>query len=121
MANQPSERDGSDTDLGDDRHNELFDVLSDPRRRFVLHTLRGAETPVPVAELAVDLVTWESQRSAPDRSGDGRDAVEVALVHIHLPKMAEAGLVRYDETQQTVSLADRGDEVRTHLQTVAGD
>lgn len=121
MTNQFSEADQSQFDVGGDRQDELFDVLSNSRRRFVLHDLQTAEMPVQVGELTTGIVTWETQRPVPDHSGTKSDAVEVSLVHHHLPKMAQAGLVRYDDARQTVTLADRTDEVRAHLQTMASD
>ena len=107
--------------VGDDRQDELFDVLSNSRRRFMLASLQSAETSVQVDKLTTELVAWEAQRPVPDRSGADRDAIEISLVHNHLPKMAEAGLIRYDDTRQTITLADRTDEVRAHFQLLASD
>lgn len=109
----------SEFDAGGNRQDDLFNTLSHPRRRFLLHLLQTAETPVGVEELTTKLATWETQRSAPNRSGVNRDAIETSLVHNHLPMMAQAGLVMYDITGQTVALGDRTNEVRAHLQTMA--
>lgn len=121
MANQFSGTDLSKFDAGDDRQDDLFDVLSHQHRRFILHALRTAEMPVPVGELATELVAWEVQRPVSDRSGDDRDAIEVSLVHTHLPKMADAGLIKYNVTGQIVTLADRSDEIQTHLQPLMSE
>ncbi|NHN47091.1 hypothetical protein G9464_05695 [Halostella sp. JP-L12] len=118
---KPSEMEPTEFDTGGNRQDELFDVLSHQRRRFLLHALQTAETPVQIEELTTELVVWETQQPVPNRSGDDRTAIEVSLVHNHLPKMAQAGLIRYDETEQTVMLADRTDEVKAHLQTMASD
>ncbi|WP_433625679.1 DUF7344 domain-containing protein [Halomicrococcus sp. NG-SE-24] len=121
MANRFSGTDPSEFDVGGDQRDELFDVLSNPRRRFILYLLQTAEMPVSVGELTTELTAWESQRQVPDYSADDRAAIEIPLEHNHLPKMAEAGLIDYDDTQQQVTLADRTDEVRAHLQTMASD
>ena len=103
--------------MGDDRQDELFDVLSHSRRRFTLQHLQTAETPLPVGELARELQSWENDQTVSPGGGTGQDTIEISLLHSHLPKMAEAGLVSYDATQQMVTLGDRTDEVRSHLQT----
>ena len=121
MTNRASRTDLSEFDAERDHQDELFEVLSDSRRRVLFHSLQAADMPISVEELTTELVAWEAQRPVSDRSGDERDTIEISLVHNHLPKMAEAGFVRYDDTQRTVTLADRTDEVRTHLETMAGD
>lgn len=121
MENRHSGPDPSAFDVGGDRQDELFDVLSHPARRFTLRYLQTADVPLEVSELATELVAWEVERPVSDRTSEDRDAIEVSLLHSHLPKMAAAGLVRYDTARKTVSLADRTDEVQAHLQTMASD
>jgi predicted transcriptional regulator len=118
MANRASETDLSEFDAGGDRKDELFDVLSDQRRRVLLYSLQTSQMPVSVGELATKLATWEATRSLSDRSSDDRTTVETSLVHTHLPKMAEAELIEYDETERRVTLANRTDELRAHLRTM---
>lgn len=110
-----------ESDVGDDRRDELFDVLSDSRRRFMLTSLQSAQMPVSVEELTAELVAWEAQRPAPDRSDADGDGIAISLIHKHLPKMAEAGFIRYDDTRRTISPTDRIDTARTHLQLLASD
>lgn len=82
----------------------LFDALADRRRRRALHLLCEVGRPLSLESLAERLV-------AIDRDG-GRDvpdaAVErtyVALAHVHLPRLADAGLVRLDRDGGTVGTA----------------
>lgn len=116
MTEELSDRDPSEFDSGGDRRDELFDVLSHPRRRFVLDNLLTVEVPVSLETLATELVEWEAPL---DRSGGETGAVELSLVHKHLPKMDETEFVEYDAAERTVTLADRTDEVRTHLRPTA--
>lgn len=112
MANRSFETDSRT----DDGRDDLFDVLSHPHRRFVLQYLRTAETPLGVDELTTELAAWERQRSGADRPGDG-SAIELALVHRHLPKMAATEFVGYDAAGRTVTPAARTDDARDHLRT----
>ncbi|MFC4447917.1 helix-turn-helix domain-containing protein [Halorussus aquaticus] len=117
MTTRPSETDVSEFDVGTDRRDELFDVLSHPHRRLMLHVLETAEVLTAVGALTTEIVAWETRQRVSDRSGADRDAIELSLVHNHLPKMAEAGLVDCDAAGRTVTLAERTDEVRAHLRT----
>ncbi|MFC7009750.1 DUF7344 domain-containing protein [Halalkalicoccus salilacus] len=122
MSNKLPEPNHSEFDVGGDQQNGLFDVLSHSHRRFVLQYLQTADTPLSVNEVATELVAWKNPLAAADQLSDGRATlVEISLVHSHLPKMAEVGLIRYDETRQTVTLGDRTEEVQAHLQAMRID
>ncbi|WP_226011147.1 DUF7344 domain-containing protein [Halomicrobium salinisoli] len=121
MANQLSDGNPSEIDVGGDRQDGLFDALSDPQRRFALQYLRRTDAPVSVDELVTELVAWEVGRPVTERTSVDRGAVEIALVHKHLPKLAEIGFVSYDAETGFVVLADRTDEVRAHLEVMTTD
>ncbi|WP_224268678.1 helix-turn-helix domain-containing protein [Haloprofundus salinisoli] len=118
MDNQQTGTDLSGFDVGDNRQNQLFDVLSHPHRRFILHYLQSAETPLPVKKLMSELVAWEIQRPETDPMDDEKKAIKIALVHNHLPKIAQAGLIRYDDARQSVTITDRTKEGEAHLETM---
>lgn len=73
----------------------VFDVLSNETRRHVLYFVtRGA----PRADVAaVGDFVHESSAGRSDR-----ERVAIDLHHRHLPKLAEAGLIDYDERSATV-------------------
>lgn len=121
VTNRRSEADPAEFEVGGDQQDALFSVLSDSRRRFTLQYLRTVDPPLPVSELTTELTAWEGHRPEASPSGGTENSIEISLVHNHLPKMAEAGIIDYDPTWQTVALADRTDEIRTHLQAMTGD
>ncbi|UPW00327.1 hypothetical protein M0R88_17685 [Halorussus gelatinilyticus] len=121
MTNNASETSKLGFEVGGDRQDELFSVLSHPYRRFTLQHLRSVDTPLSVAELTTELVAWEERQSEIGRAGDGQTTVGVSLVHNHLPKMADANVVEYDATRQTVTLVNDTDEVHTHLRAMTSD
>lgn len=119
MKKPLSEADPSELDVGGDSQDELFGALADARRRFVLRYLGRVDGPVAVTELTSELVAWEVERPVADRSGDDRDAIGLSLLHVHLPKMDDAGLVSYDAGRRTVARADRTAEARSTLRAIA--
>ncbi|UPV99270.1 hypothetical protein M0R88_12130 [Halorussus gelatinilyticus] len=79
-----------------------FDLLRDARRRGVIYTVkRNGRTSV--SELARRIAAWQSTDGddAPDR-----DTVETSLVHAHLPKLDDAGVVEYDREEGTVEFTE---------------
>lgn len=77
--------------------NDVFDALAHPYRRSVLRIL-DRESPRSVEEVAERIVATRDPPSA--------DRVEVALVHQHLPRLAEAGLVTYDHGARECELGE---------------
>lgn len=100
---------------------DVVDVLSNRRRRYALAQLQSVETPVGVSELANRVARWEARK--PDLDGVPGDVgeIEVALVHTHLPKLAEAGLAEYDPARRRVAPADDAPRVRSGVDAVADD
>lgn len=104
--------------------DELLDVLSDRRRRFVLSRLATRAVPMAVADLAADLVRHERGTSDDGRSdaevpGDRLEEYHIALHHVHVPKLAAAGIVEHDRERNTVELADGYDGVASHATLAA--
>lgn len=96
--------------------DELFRILAHERRRQVLATLWATESGVPVDELATRLASAES-RADESTSEAARKEVETSLVHVHLPKLVDAGLVEWcdRERKQAVEPTAEGDALPTEL------
>lgn len=121
MANTTGIGRGRRIDAEDRRRVELYEALSDPHRRFTLQYLRDAGAPLAVADLATELAAWEADRPVEERTGEDREALEIALVHCHLPKLAAAGLLEYDHAGGTIAPASELDAVQPVLGSVASD
>lgn len=101
--------DSVEPDPGDvgDVFDDVVAVLSDKRRRFVLHHLAVVETTIPLAELAERMAEWDGSDSRETR---------LVLVHRHLPKMENAGLIDADPDFESVRISAKGEranDVRT--------
>jgi len=86
-------------------------VLADERRRCLLRCLLAADGPVGSADLARDVVARERNADARDVSADAVERCYVRLHHIHLPKLADAGYLRYDEDRTTVATTTETDSL----------
>ncbi len=100
--------DQNNTELTRDR---IFDILSSPRRRYVLYFLRTEPNPIQLTDLAEHVAAWENDTTVEELSTQQRKRVYVSLYQTHLPKLADSGLVNYDEESGDVSIAARASEI----------
>lgn len=108
MSNQPDS-----THVSTD---ELLGAVNHAVRRSVLRQLSLKTTPIPVERLAVALVTEASSGGLP--SSAERERMEIALVHVHLPKLESAGLVRHDSEDGVVTPGHRLQTGRNLLRVI---
>ncbi|WP_266077705.1 DUF7344 domain-containing protein [Haladaptatus caseinilyticus] len=71
--------------------NEIFRVCAARVRRETLVVLRTEDDPISLTELATEL-------------SDDTEQVRLSLVHIHLPMLDAAGLVRWNPKRDSVAL-----------------
>lgn len=91
----------------------VFTLLSDRRRRIVLNGLRGADGEwVPVDDLAERIAAWEAELADPATVSER--SIEIDLVHGHLPKLDEAGVIDYDGDERRAAYRG-GDSVERFL------
>ncbi|WP_436929521.1 ArsR/SmtB family transcription factor [Halosimplex halobium] len=75
---------------------ELLTAVADPKRRKILRYLRDTDEEVISVEELTDAL-------AADRSAaTDRDQLHISNQHVHLPKLADAGVVAFDPRSGTV-------------------
>jgi len=96
--------------------DEVFDLLSNRRRRFALHVCKRREPPVELGELADQIAAWERDKCPAEVSYDERRSVYSALQQTHLPAMEDAGVVELDRS--AVELTGAAEELDIYLDIV---
>ena len=86
-------------DLSDDELSEedVFEVLSNRRRRFVIHALKRADDPPDVSELSRHVTAWELDMDPEEVPYKERHNVHSTLKRTHIPKLTEKNVVTVDE------------------------
>ena len=107
----------ADSDLTKD---EVFTLLSNPRRRCVLHYLRGVDEAAELGEMATRIAAWENDTTAEELTPDQRKAVYTSLQQTHLKKLDEAGIVEFDTEQKEVWPTETAEEIEVYLEIVPG-
>lgn len=76
----------------------ILELLAAAQRRDMLRYLRDqSDHTATVDELIAHVVGCETRRTG---NRPGRDQIEMAFHHIHLSKLADAGVIEYDPRSQ---------------------
>ena len=107
---------GNDSELSRD---ELFEVLGNRRRQYVLASLKHSENgEIDFSELVTRVAALENEVPADHVESDERKSVYVGLRQTHLPKMDEYNLVEYDRDRGTVTLDNAAEKAQMYLEYV---
>ena len=119
----PSSEEANTAELGDrstepslPSEDELFDLLSNQRRRFAVHALsRQPETEVELGTLAERVAAWENDVDHTELDYAERKRVYTALQQSHLPRMDQAGVVHFDKDRGIVEASSVLDDAEIFL------
>lgn len=84
--------------------DELFRILSNSRRRYIIYYLHEAGDEMSLKELAARIAAVENGTSVDEVTDEERQRVYISLYQTHLPKLEEAGIVSYDDEERIVAL-----------------
>lgn len=86
----------------------VYDILKNKRRRFVLLYLESVEGSVTIGELAERIAAYENDLPVEGLNAQQRKRVYIGLYQCHLPKMADAGLIEFNQNRGKVELEEHG-------------
>lgn len=93
----------------------VFDLLSSPRRRYVLYYLRETGESIELTDLAEQVAAWENETTVEEITEQERKRVYVSLYQTHIPRLDEAGVIDYDRDSGSVALASEASEIDQYL------
>lgn len=97
--------------------DNVFNILSDSRRRYILYYLRKTGEPVELGKLAEELAAWENEIQVGELTKQQRKRVYVSLYQTHIQKLAEAGIIEYDPNSGLVSLDEQMSQIEPYVMT----
>ncbi|WP_135825542.1 DUF7344 domain-containing protein [Halorussus ruber] len=98
----------------------VFEMLSNRRRRYVVHYLLDADGEAELRDLSRTVAAWENDKRPEEVTSTERKRVYNALQQAHLPKMDDAGLVEFDSSRSTVAATDGLVDLQVYLEIVPG-
>ena len=104
-------------DLSED---DIFDVLSNRRRRFVIHALKREDRPLEVAELSTYVTAWEHGMDPDHVKYEDRRNVHSTLTRTHLPKLEENDVIIYDTEASVVEPTPTLNDLDIYIEVLQG-
>lgn len=98
--------------------NTVLDVCEHKHRRIVLAAFTDQHQSLSIDDL-VKAIVKHNHHASPSEAADERvTRIRTDLYHVHLPKLAEAGLIRYDSERQSVEPTAQLDRTESHLSVI---
>lgn len=92
-----------------------LDLYRDRNRRVVLAVLANEQRPLTLTDLTRAVDEYTHRGTASEAPSDASRRIRISLHHIHLPKLAEAGLVDYDPEEGVVEPTEKLDRAQPQL------
>lgn len=96
--------------------DEMFHLLSNQRRRDALCYLAEDDEAVVMRDLAEWIAAREHETTVAQLTSNERQRVYIALYQTHLPKLADYGVIEYNQSRGVVRRAARADLLDPYLE-----
>ena len=115
----PHDTESPALDQSDLSHDEVYDILANRRRRFVIHALKRNEEPPDVSQLSRYVTAWEMGVDPEEVPYEERHNVHSTLRRVHLPKLTENDVVTVDEND-VVRPAPALEDIDVYVEVLRG-
>lgn len=99
-------------DTGTLDQRTVHELLANERRRHVLSCL-ATHRQIALPDLADEIAEREHDAALPQVPEDAVLTTYLSLYHTHVPKLAAAAVVSYDQDRDVVALADGADALES--------
>lgn len=117
---QPADDEASDESAdrpAEPTEQEVFDILSNRRRRYALYALLDDDSAT-IGSLAEQIAAWENDCPVDEVTPTERKRVYTALQQSHLPKLERNGLVTFDRESGRVRPTETVEKMDIYLEVV---
>jgi hypothetical protein len=97
--------------------DQVFEILKNQRRRYVLQYLSQIDDTVSMSDLAEEIAAWENDKEVSQLSSSERKRVYVGLYQCHLPKMDSMGVVSFNKPRGRIERGPNADLFDRYLET----
>jgi hypothetical protein len=98
--------------------DQVHDLLSNHRRRYVLHYCKRTDGSATLSDLAEQIAAWEHEKPIEEVTSAERKRVYTSLQQTHLNRMSNAGIIEYDGDE--IELTEKAKELDVYLDIVPG-
>ena len=101
--------------------DEVFGILKNRRRRYVLQYLAETEGQVTIGETAEQIAAWENDKPVSQITSSERKRVYVGLYQSHLPKMDGIGAVSFNKPRGIIEPGENAEVFYRYLNNADAD
>lgn len=101
--------------------NAMYEILTEQRRRHAIECLLEHDTPLTLPDLADEIAVKENGTPISEVPAEEVKDVYLSLYHTHVPKLADANVIRYDQDNDTVAPLDRLSQFDVVVASVLGE
>lgn len=102
-------------------HNEIFDVLGNRRRRYILCYLLKQSNPIECSDIAEQIAAWENDLERDQVPMSQYQSVYNSLYQTHLPKLESTELVKYDRAENLVYHTNKTKEIEQFINSATSE
>jgi hypothetical protein len=107
-------------DEGGLSQEEIFEILSNTRRRYVLQYIkqRPDTDTFGLREIVSQVAAWENDKPVETVETNERKTVYTSLMQTHLPRLDEFGVISYDRQRSEITATDSLERVQVYMEYV---
>ena len=98
--------------------DSVLDLCQHQHRRIVLGTLAEEQRSLTLNDLTKAVLKYNHQTPVTEASEGVLTEIRLSLYHVHLPKLAAAGLIDYDPERELVEPTEQFEQVQPTLSTI---
>lgn len=98
--------------------DSILDLCRHQHRRIVLTVLTAEQRSLTFNDLTQTVLKYNHQTPITEVSEDVLAEVRSSLYHVHLPKLAEEGLITYDQERKLVEPTERFEQIQPTVSTI---
>jgi hypothetical protein len=82
-----------DSKVLESKPNEVYSLLANEHRRYLIHYLIEQDTAVPLSRMAMELFSRVKNRPLDEVTPAEEEQMRISLEHEHLPQLSEFGIL----------------------------
>ncbi|QLG29833.1 hypothetical protein HUG10_19675 (plasmid) [Halorarum halophilum] len=96
-------------------HDIIFGILQNQRRRLVLAAVEEQNGSTTLGDLAEHIAGIENDKPSAALNAQERKRVYIGLYQCHLPKMADADAIQFDQHRGTIERGPKAEQFHEYL------
>lgn len=98
--------------------DQVHNLLAARQRRYLLYCLYLFANPIRLPDVAGQVSEWEYNRPENELLDERLD-VYLSLYHNHVPRLSDAAVIAYSQSEDMVELGQNAAQLRPHLERAA--